>query len=107
MSRYDGEIKACPFCGHAPYRSNLIDSLHPTTLSWIKSPFLDIKNFGEDQNYTYSIISPLQFLTEEQITEQGKYWEFSCLESEGGCGVVMCGLSELDVMNKWNNRVDN
>lgn len=102
---YDGEIKSCPFCGHQPLRDNLIDSLHPTGMEWFKSPYLDMSWFGEDIDYIHTHPNPLQLVLERDITERGKYWSFSCLESEGGCGVTMTGTSCEDVMKKWNKRV--
>ena len=104
---YTGEIKPCPFCGHNPERDNLIDSLYPTGMEWFKSPFLDVQWYGEDMNTIHSAISRLQVVLERDITEHGKYWSFSCLESEGGCGCTFTDLSMESVMEKWNRRVLN
>lgn len=102
---YTGELKPCPFCGHSPLRYNLIDSLHPTGMHWFKCPSLDERWFGEDIDYVHSHQNPLQLVLEREITEQGKYWQFSCLETEGGCGATLTGTSCEDVMTKWNTRV--
>lgn len=102
---YKGELKSCPFCGHPPFRSNLIDSLHPTGMEWFKCPSLDIQWFGEDIDFIHAYTSPEQLVLEKDMTERGKYWRFSCLESEGGCGCEFTGTSIDDVMNKWNRRV--
>jgi hypothetical protein len=101
---YTGEIKPCPFCGNQPGHYNLHDSLYPTG-EWVKSPFLDIRDFGEDLGIIYYYQHPLQILLESQITERGYVWSFSCLESEFGCGCELTGNSIDEVMNKWNRRV--
>lgn len=102
---YDGEIKSCPFCGHEPFRDNLIDSLHPTGMEWFKCPSLDIQLYGEDLDCIHSAINPEIHVLKRDITERGKFWTFSCLESEGGCGCTFTGTSLDDVMMKWNTRV--
>lgn len=95
MNTYTGEIKPCPFCGHIPISENLIDSLYPNGMEW----------FGEDLEYIHTNNNPTQLVLAKDMTERGKYYTFSCLESEGGCGCTFTGTSINDVMMKWNKRV--
>lgn len=107
------KLEACPFCGHLPDQENLIDSLHPSSgVEWYKSPDRDLLVFGKDIDNVYT--SARGWLSVGQnvfdnvgtyiITEMGQYWEFHCLETEGGCGVQMTGHNQNDVIDMWNRR---
>lgn len=103
--RYVGEIKPCPFCGHETIEDELNDSFHPTDMHWFKSPVHDHVLFNEDLDCVHYDPHPLQVVLERDITEYGRVWKFTCLETSGGCGVFITGDSEEEVMRKWNRRV--
>lgn len=66
------EIKLldCPFCGHSPDMSNLMDSLHPTG---IYAHWMNPDDHDEGLHYTRN--------PEGAVYDM---WEFNCLTTEGG-----------------------
>ena len=80
----------CPFCGHKPLRSNLIDSLHPT------GSYTHYINPQEPDEGLYYDRNPIGAIAE--------IWSFGCLTDEGGCGAEIMGEGKDGVIKKWNTR---
>ena len=82
------ELLPCPFCGHAPFPSNLEDSLHPSGVYWRDEPdgFRHYVRRGSRRE------------------SDGEVWSFGCLQSEGGCGAELRGDGCDEVLAAWNRR---
>ena len=83
-------ILACPFCGHKPLRSNLIDSLHPTGAY---THYINPQEPDEGLHYDGNPIGAI-----------AEIWSFGCLTDEGGCGAEIMGEGKDGVIKKWNTR---
>jgi hypothetical protein len=82
-------LKPCPFCGHKPWKEDLLDVLYPTATFW---------------RYDEEIGCNTYFRFTEAKEGDNQCWKMVCNESHGGCGAEMDGDSEQDVINKWNRR---
>jgi len=76
----------CPFCGHEPHESNLIDSLHPTGL------------------YVHEDADIEGYFSRDPDGATGEVWHMGCLENEGGCGAEVSGIGKEGAIAAWNRR---
>lgn len=83
------ELKPCPFCAwELPCdEESLLDILYRTGMVWRK-----IGNRLEFSSYARTEVF------------DGHVWKITCNDSMGGCGAEMHGLSQENVIEKWNKR---
>lgn len=82
------ELKPCPFCGMKPDPDEP-DTCHPSWIRW--------RDTGEGY---------YEYLTRNNWTEDSQpCWDFNCVTIAGGCGAMVSGHSEEEVIEKWNRRV--
>jgi hypothetical protein len=80
------ELLPCPFCGHKPFMSNLIDSMHPTG------------------GYRHEHEEGFAYYSRDPVGAKAELWCMGCLESEGGCGAEVSGEGKEGVIAAWNRR---
>lgn len=84
-------VNKCPCCGHQPQED--IDYLHPTY-----NGFEVYKDFESEDNFNYY---------NQKDNKFNKIFQLNCLETEGGCGCSVYADTPEEVIEKWNNPINN
>lgn len=82
------QLLPCPFCGH--HNQELEDCIYPSGGYW----------FSKNNIIGYCSRSNIP----KECDNLGQVWEIVCNENEGGCGAIIYGNSEQEVIDKWNRR---